>query len=435
MKYLYQIFQNFKNSLPLFTIIGVFATILNGLKEFPEDQLPIFLKHYLLLIYISILFVFAILLLMTCILKPLVSSGILLFLFQHIFKAIRISSENSFQIIVLIFILIGIGTIMTYGVTIHIIYGWRKLEIETLPSFVFFKHHIFSIFLGLIFCIFLSIAKHSLLKKITISLFIFSIILLVFGLILNFNTYEENTKSWFTIEIFSLKYFDLIKLLTIIYVAYILSYYRINFISLIPVITVLLLIILLGKNTNLGLGTISLLFVIIILMVFAKYNCQRAVMLLFGIESIALLFLIFPFYTQSQQLGGILGTGFGESQYKLIFRFDVLADYIFLIITEEFGLIGASLVIFLFFLLTIQGTMIAIKSVDIFDRLLVFGATSIINLQAFLNILISLKVIPFEEISLPFVSYGGIQMLINLCFVGLILNASKRIKNGYSVSL
>lgn len=158
-------------------------------------------------------------------------------------------------------------------------------------------------------------------------------------------------------------------------------------------------------------------------------------MLLFGIESIALLFLIFTFYTQSQQLGGILGIGFGESQYKLIFQFDVLADYIFLIITEEFGFIGGSMIIFLFVLLTIQGTIVAIKSVDIFDRLLVFGATSTINLQAFLHMLISLKVIPFEEISLPFVSYGGIQMLINLCFVGLILNASKRIKNGYSISL
>lgn len=248
MKYLYQIYQNFKNSLPLFTIIGVFATILIGLNEFPENQLPILLKHNLLLTYISILLVFATLLLMTCILQPLVSSGILLFLFQQIFKVIRMSSVNLFQIIMLVFILIGIGTIITYGSTIHIIYGLRKLEIETLPSSVFFKHHIFSIFLGLILCIFLFIAKYSYLKKITISIFIFSIILLVFSLILNFNTYEDSIKNWFKIEIFSLKYFDLIKLLTIIYFAYILSYYRINVISLIPISGVLLLIVFFGQK-------------------------------------------------------------------------------------------------------------------------------------------------------------------------------------------
>jgi cell division protein FtsW len=422
MKYFYEIFQNLKSNLPLFTIIGIFAAILIGFKEFQEDKLPIFLKHNLLLIYLFILFGTAQLLVIACVLKPLVSSKIANLILQQIFTTSKVSAKNSLQIIIVTFLLVSVGTLM--------IYSSSRLEASLkFGSLSFFlNRHLFFIFMGLIFCLFSSFVKYSFLKRIAIPIVIFSIFLLVFGLIPGFGTSIGGSRRWITIGILSFNYFELIKVTIIIYLAYMLSSnQRINIISVIPIGVIFLLIIFLGKNTGYSAGIISLLIITMILMIIARLNYRKATICLLFIEFVYLLFLSVPLYTQSQKLGGILGVGFGEGKYKLHLQFEAFTNFIFLIFTEELGLIGSLIIICLFLLLTLQGVSVARKSDDIFVRLLTFGAVGIISLQAFQNIAISLKVLPFEEISLPFISYGGTQMLINLCLVGLILNASRRI--------
>lgn len=280
--------------------------------------------------------------------------------------------------------------------------------------------------MGIIFCLFSYFAKYSFLKRIAIPIFIFSIFLLIFGLIPKFGTSIGGSRRWITAGIFSFNYFELIKVTIIIYFAHMLSNQRINFISLIPIGVIFLLIIFLSKNIGYSAGIISLLLIIMTLMFLASFSYQRATIFLLVIEFVSLLFLSVPLYIQSQQLGGILGVGIGEGKYKLDIQFEAFTDFIFLIFIEELGFVGGLIIFSLFLSFTLQGVMVAKKSDDIFVRLLTFGAAGTISLQALQNIAISLKVLPFEGIALPFVSYGSTQVLINLFLVGLILNASKR---------
>ncbi len=125
--------------------------------------------------------------------------------------------------------------------------------------------------------------------------------------------------------------------------------------------------------------------------------------------------------------GGLFGKGLGNSVFKLPQSGlpVVHSDIVFAIIGEELGLLGALTVVALFLLLAYQGTRIAIKAPDSFGRLLAFGITTWIVLQAFINIAVVTVTIPNTGIPLPFISYGGSSMVMALAGLGILLNISK----------
>jgi cell division protein FtsW len=123
--------------------------------------------------------------------------------------------------------------------------------------------------------------------------------------------------------------------------------------------------------------------------------------------------------------GGVLGLGLGSSRQKYLYLPEPQNDFIFSIVCEELGLIGAIIVISLFALLIYRGFIIASKAPDKFGAMLCIGLTLQIGIQAMLNIAVVSNTIPNTGISLPFFSYGGTALLMQLCQMGIILNISR----------
>ncbi len=123
--------------------------------------------------------------------------------------------------------------------------------------------------------------------------------------------------------------------------------------------------------------------------------------------------------------GGILGRGIGQSRQKYLWVPEPHNDFIFSIVCEELGLIGAIVIILLFCLLVWRGFTIAMRSPDKFGSLLAIGLTFQVGLQAMLNIWVVTNTIPNTGISLPFFSYGGTSLLILLAEMGVVLSISR----------
>ena len=123
--------------------------------------------------------------------------------------------------------------------------------------------------------------------------------------------------------------------------------------------------------------------------------------------------------------GGLWGLGLGQSRQKFLYLPEPANDFIFSIVCEELGFIGASIVILLFVLFVYRGFVIASKAPDKFGAMMVVGLTVQIGIQAMLNIAVVSNTIPNTGISLPFFSYGGTALLLQLFQMGIILNVSR----------
>ena len=123
--------------------------------------------------------------------------------------------------------------------------------------------------------------------------------------------------------------------------------------------------------------------------------------------------------------GGISGRGFGQSIQKFNFLPEPIGDSIFAVASEEFGFVGAVFIILLFMAFSIAGLKIAVRTSDMFGRLLVVGIIIQIISQSYLNIGAMLGVLPLSGNTLPFVSHGGTALLFTLAEVGIILNISR----------
>ena len=127
--------------------------------------------------------------------------------------------------------------------------------------------------------------------------------------------------------------------------------------------------------------------------------------------------------------GGLMGLGLGRSRQKYLYLPEEHNDYIFPILCEEMGFVGAMVVLVLFMLLIIRGYWIAMHARDRFGALMAAGLTTHLALQVFLNIGVVTNFLPATGISLPFFSYGGTALLIQLFEVGLILSISRQNDN------
>ena len=123
--------------------------------------------------------------------------------------------------------------------------------------------------------------------------------------------------------------------------------------------------------------------------------------------------------------GGVLGRGIGQSRQKYLWVPEPHNDFIFSIVCEELGLIGAVVIILLFCLLVWRGFTVAMHAPDKFGALMAVGLTFQVGLQAMLNIWVVTNTIPNTGISLPFFSYGGTSLVILLAEMGVVLSVSR----------
>lgn len=127
--------------------------------------------------------------------------------------------------------------------------------------------------------------------------------------------------------------------------------------------------------------------------------------------------------------GGLSGLGLGGSRQKFLYLPEEHNDFIFSVVCEETGFIGAALVLVLFAMLILRGYWIAVHCTDRFSFLVCTGVTSLLALQVFLNVAVVTNLLPCTGISLPFFSYGGTALLIELFEMGIVLSASREILN------
>ena len=123
--------------------------------------------------------------------------------------------------------------------------------------------------------------------------------------------------------------------------------------------------------------------------------------------------------------GGLFGMGFGKSRQKYLYLPFQYNDYIFAIICEELGLIGALLIIGLFSALILRGYWIALRAPDRFSTVLAAGLITLIAVQAALNLGVVTNLLPSTGIALPFFSYGGTALAVNLGEMGIVLSISR----------
>lgn len=123
--------------------------------------------------------------------------------------------------------------------------------------------------------------------------------------------------------------------------------------------------------------------------------------------------------------GGFFGLGLGESKQKYLYLPESKNDFVFSIVCEELGFVGALTIILLFVLLVFRGIQIASRAKDRFGMLLATGFTLHIGIQALLNIAVVSNLIPNTGISLPFFSYGGTALILELFEMGIVLNISR----------
>ena len=124
--------------------------------------------------------------------------------------------------------------------------------------------------------------------------------------------------------------------------------------------------------------------------------------------------------------GGLLGTGLGNSKQKYLYVSEPQNDFIFSIVCEELGFIGAAIIILLFGALVVRGFIIAARCRDRFGSLLVIGVVAQIGIQVIFNIMVVTDTIPNTGIALPFFSYGGTAMLMLLFEIGVVLSVSRK---------
>ena len=126
--------------------------------------------------------------------------------------------------------------------------------------------------------------------------------------------------------------------------------------------------------------------------------------------------------------GGITGLGLGESRQKILYMPEPHNDFIFSIVGEELGLVGCLFIIGLFLFLIWRGIRVAMKAKDTYGKLLAVGITSIIAVQAIINIAVVTGSMPVTGVPMPFISYGGTSLVINLMAMGILLNISSQIE-------
>ncbi len=196
--------------------------------------------------------------------------------------------------------------------------------------------------------------------------------------------------------------------------------------AMVIVLTLVVLIFISGVQISffVKIGMVGLVGIVGLILV-APYRMARIVSFLnpwtdplgSGFQIIQSLYAIGP--------GGLLGQGFMNSRQKHFYLPEPQTDFIFSIISEEFGFLGVLIVTFVFFFLFYRAISISLKQSDLFAKYLSFGLSFGILIQALLNLMVVVGIIPVTGVTLPFLSYGGSSLLVSMASMGIILNISR----------
>lgn len=354
-------------------------------------------------------------------------------------------------------LIISIITISLFGLIM--IYSASNIwaEYKFNDPYKFVKNQGLFFIIGIILMFIISKINYKIYYKKANIILITCFLLLILVLIPGIGTVRNGSKSWFGIGSFGIQPSEFAKLGLIIFVSKYLhnnehSVKNIK-IGVLPILGLTLLmfgIIMLqpdfGTGTIIVMSIIGLLFVggvsikfflkigligiigVAILVAIAPYRLARILSFLdpwkdplgSGFQIIQSLYAIGP--------GGLFGLGFGNSVQKHFYLPEPQTDFIFSIISEEFGFLGIIIIVFLFLTIILTCFKISQKSNNLFGKYLSFGIAFQMAFQTLLNLMVVVGLIPVTGVTLPFLSYGGSSLLITLCSMGVILNISNEQK-------
>lgn len=342
--------------------------------------------------------------------------------------------------------LVCIGIVMIYSASS--IYAWENLG----DTNYYLKRQLLYVGIGCLFMLLAMSFDYKLLRRYAKPLLAASLFLLV--LVLIFGREAGGAKRWFRAFGFSFQPSELMQVSLIIYLADFISrkknlifdFWR-GFVP--PLLLLGFSCLLVLVQPDLGTAFLLVTITLIMLIVSGVNLSYVGACIIVSIPALYLLIFRVPYrrarvlaflnpwldpkgsgfqLIQSQialASGGIFGLGLGQSKQKLFYLPAAHTDFIFSIIAEELGLLGALLVITLFIMFIWQAALIYCNTPDTFGKLLSLGILSMIGLKACINIGASLGFLPTKGLPLPFISYGGTSLIFDMICVGLLLNISR----------
>ena len=330
---------------------------------------------------------------------------------------------------------------------------WAQYKFQ--DSFYYFKLQSVFLLIGIFLLYVVSQINYHYYEKYSKWILLGSFCLLILVLIPGIGSIRNGSRSWFGIGPFGIQPSEAAKISLIIFTSKYLSKNSFESHSqlsvLLPILMILLLFFgLIMLQPDLGTGVILVMGVLAILFISGAYLKLFIGGGLLGLVGLILLILIAPYRMKritsflnpwKDELGtgfqmiqslyaigpsGILGTGFLHSVQKHFYLPEPHTDFIFSIIAEEFGIVGAILVLSLYALILYRGIKISISCEDLFGKYLSFGILFQLLFQATMNLMVVVGLIPVTGVTLPFLSYGGSSLIISMFSIGVLLNISKK---------
>lgn len=337
--------------------------------------------------------------------------------------------------------LLGLVIVMSASST----YSVFKFE----SVFHLFNSHLFKVGLGILFMIIFCFVPYELYKGISKGALIATAVILVITLIVAPSI--KGAGRWLDLGFISIQPADIAKLALIVHLAFLLEdktnlieNFRHGFMYLFIWVILISGLIVIQPNFSNG---ILLILISLTIMYVGGARLKHIFVSLIGVATAggfaALIYphsreRIFSFVSSIQNggdinlqvkqalyslgSGGITGVGVGNSMQNNLFLPEAYGDFIFAILGEELGFIGAVLVLISFFILFIAGIMVAKKTKDRFGQILAFGITLSVVTYAFVNIAVTTGLLPTTGLPLPFISYGGTSLVFLCISVGILIN-------------
>jgi cell division protein FtsW len=341
--------------------------------------------------------------------------------------------------------LVGIGIVMVYSASSAL--AVKKFGTE----YYFLKKQLFFALLGIVSLIICSRFPYRFFRSLTYPLLILALVSLAAILVTGLGYSAGGAKRWFRVGSFSFQPSEFARFALIIYLAYSMNKKKEGlkdfYVGFLPHIMILCLFIALiifqpdfGSVVILGVLTWILLFVggvrlwylitslVLIIpaayffMISADYRLKRIMSFLDPWQHSAndgyqIVHSLMAFGT-----GGIWGTGIGNGYQKLFYLPEPHTDFIFSVIGEELGLWGVLIILGLYILIFWRGISIAGNCEDSFGSFVAMGLTTAIGLQVCVNMGVALGLLPTKGLTLPFLSYGGTSLLLNMAYIGILMN-------------
>ena len=356
--------------------------------------------------------------------------------------------KHGIWLLVAVIIISLFGAIMIYSSS----YIWAEYKFN--DPYKYLKAQLIFLTIGYITMFLVSKIHYQNYKKLANIIFGICVGMLVVVLIPGIGTVRNGSRSWFGIGGFGIQPSEFTKLGLIIFTSKYLANNSKELKSIkkgvFPILGIVFLVFaLIMLEPDFGTGVVIVMTIIVLLFISGVKMNFFVKMGVLGLIGVAVLIIIAPYRMERiisfinpwtdplgsgfqiiQSLyaigpGGLLGLGFGNSIQKHFYLPEPQTDFIFSIISEEFGFMGVLIVATLFITIIANGFKIAMKCNDLFGKYLAFGITFGLAFQTILNLMVVVGLIPVTGVTLPFLSYGGSSLIISLVGMGILLNIDK----------